>query len=192
MGIASGGREMSVLISLRAQTLRRWQALSPREQHGISLLGALLAVLLFWSIAIAPALNTLRDSDNRRMHIGQQQAHMMALQAQAQALQTRTPLSRDEALRNLQGLTPSTQMQLLVQGDRVTVQLKAVPAATLANWLTQARNQAQVLPVEAHLTRGHVTHTNSTLEATSATAHSAVVWNGNLVLSLPNRGVTAN
>jgi general secretion pathway protein M len=83
-------------------------------------------------------------------------------------------------------------MQLLVQGDRVTVQLKAVPAATLANWLTQARNQAQVLPVEAHLTRGHVTHTNSTLEATSATAHSAVVWNGNLVLSLPNRGVTAN
>ena len=167
---------MSALTSLRAQATSRWQALSPREQRGISVLGALLAVLLFWSIAIAPALNTLRDSDNHRAQIGQQQAHMLALQAQAQALQTRTTLARDEALRNLQGLTPSAQMQLNVQGDRVTVQLKAVPAATLANWLAQARNQAQALPVEAHLTR----------------SNTAMTWDGSLVLSLPNRGVTAN
>ena len=167
---------MSALNSLRAQATSRWQALSSREQRGVSMLTALLAVLLFWSIAIAPALNTLRDSDNHRAQIGQQQAHMLALQAQAQALQTRTTLARDEALRNLQGLTPSAQMQLNVQGDRVTVQLKAVPAATLANWLAQARNQAQALPVEAHLTR----------------SNTAMTWDGSLVLSLPNRGVTAN
>ena len=158
---------------LRAQALARWQALSPREQRGVSVLGALLGVLLFWSIAIAPALNTLRDSDNRRAHIGQQQTHMLALQAQAQALKARTPLSRDEALRSLQSLTPGTQMQLNVQGDRVTVQLKAVPAPALATWLTQTRSQAQALPVEAHLTRSNAT--------------SAVVWDGSLVLSLPNR-----
>jgi general secretion pathway protein M len=167
---------MSALHSLRAQATSRWQALSPREQRSVSVLVALLAVLLFWSIAIAPALNTLGDSDNRRAHIGQQQAHMLALQAQAQALQTRTPLARDEALRNLQGLTPSAQMQLQVQGDRVTVQLKAVPAAALANWLAQARSQAQALPLEAHLTRGN----------------AAITWDGSLVLSLPNRGMTAN
>ncbi len=175
---------MSALTSLRAQAASRWQALSPREQRGISVLGALLAVLLFWSIAIAPALNTLRDSDNRRAQIGQQQANMLALQAQAQALQalqTRTPLARDEALRNLQGLTPGAQMQLNVQGDRVTVQLKAVPAAVLANWLAQARSQAQALPVEAHLTRGNATSTVS----------NTVVWDGSLVLSLPNRGAVA-
>jgi general secretion pathway protein M len=162
---------------LRAQAQARWQALSPREQSGVSMLGALLGVLLFWSIAIAPALNTLSDSDNRRAQIGQQQAHMLALQNQAQALQTRTPLSRDEALRNLQGLTPGAQMQLNVQGDRVSAQLKAVPAPALANWLAQARSQAQALPVEAHLTRGNTTGANS-----------AVVWDGSLVLSLPNRG----
>lgn len=167
---------MSALTSLRAQATSRWQALSPREQRGVSLLAALLAVLMFWSIAIAPALNTLRDSDNRRAFIGQQQAHMLAMQAQAQALQTRTPLARDEALRNLQGLTPGAQMQLNVQGDRVTVQLKAMPAAALANWLAQARSQAQALPVEAHLTRGN----------------AAMTWDGSLVMSLPNRGVTAN
>ena len=172
---------MSALNSLRAQATSRWQALTPSEQRGISVLGTLLAVLLFWSIAIAPALNTLRDSDNRRAQISQQQAHMLAMQAQAQALQTRTPLARDEALRNLQGLTPGAQMQLNVQGDRVTVQLKAVPAAALANWLAQARSQAQALPVEAHLTRGNATSTVS----------NTVVWDGSLVLSLPNRGAVA-
>jgi general secretion pathway protein M len=167
---------MSALNSLHARATSRWQALSPREQRGISVVAVLLALLIFWSIAIAPALNTLRESDNRRTHIGQQQAHMLALQAKAQALQTRTPLARDEALRNLQGLTPSAQMQLNVQGDRVTVQLNAVPAATLANWLAQARNQAQALPVEAHLTR----------------SNTGMTWDGNLVLSLPTRGATTN
>ncbi len=170
---------------LRVQAQARWQALSPREQRGVSVLGALLGVLLFWSIAIAPALNTLRDSDNRRAQIGQQQAHMLALQAQAQALKARTPLSRDEALRSLQSLTSGTQMQLHVQGERVTLQLKAVPASTLATWLTQARSQAQALPVEAHLTR----NTSGTTPVNNA---NVVVWDGNLVLSLPNRGATAN
>ena len=164
-------------------TLRaRWQALSPREQRGVSVLGALVGVLLFWSIAIAPALNTLRDSDNRRAQIGQQQAHMLALQAQAKALQTRTPLSRDEALRTLQGLTPNAQIQLNVQGDRVAVQLKAVPAPTLANWLAQVRSQAQTLPVEAHLTRSNTTGT-----APAATS-PVVAWDGSVVLRLPTRG----
>ncbi|BDU52089.1 type II secretion system protein GspM [Limnohabitans sp. INBF002] len=164
-------------------TLRaRWQALSPREQRGVSVLGVLVGVLLFWSIAIAPALNTLRDSDNRRAQIGQQQDHMLALQAQAKALQTRTPLSRDEALRTLQGLTPNAQIQLNVQGDRVAVQLKAVPAPTLANWLAQVRSQAQALPVEAHLTRSNTTGT-----APAATS-SVVAWDGSLVLRLPTRG----
>lgn len=172
---------MKALNPLRTQAAARWQALSPREQRGVSVLGVLLAVLLFWSIAIAPALNTLRDSANRRAQIDQQQAHMLVLQNQAQDLQARTPLSRDEALRTLQSLTPNPHLQLQVQGERVSVQLKAVPAPALAQWLTQARQQTQALPVEAHLTRGNATAANN----------AAVVWDGNLVLSLPNRGASA-
>jgi general secretion pathway protein M len=168
---------MKALNTLRAQTQARWQALSPREQRGLSVLGALVGVVLFWSVAIAPALNTLRDSENRRTQISQQQAQMLALQNQAQTLQTRTPLSRDEALRSLQSLSAGTAIQLNVQGDRVSVQLKAVPAPILANWLTQARAQAQALPVEAHLTRSNVT----------AASNATVAWDGSLVLSLPNR-----
>jgi general secretion pathway protein M len=110
---------------------------------------------------------------------------MLALQTQAQALQARTPLSRDEALRTLQGLTPAPQIQLNVQGDRISVQLKAVPAPTLANWLTQARTQAQALPVEAHLTRSSAPASNN---ASAPAANAAVVWDGNLLLRLPNRG----
>lgn len=171
---------MKALNALRAQTQARWQALSPREQRGLSVLGALAGVVFFWSFAIAPSLNTLRDSDNRRTQIGQQQAKMLALQTQAQTLQTRTPLSRDEALRSLQSLSAGTAIQLNVQGDRVSVQLKAVPAPLLANWLTQARAQAQALPVEAHLTRSNTT-------AASNSNNATVTWDGSLVLSLPNR-----
>jgi len=166
-----------MMTPLRAQAHARWQALSPREQRGLSVLAALLAVWVFWSVAIAPAVHTLRDTDQRRAQLGQQQAHMLALQMQAQALQTRTPMSRDEALRSLQSLSAGTAFQLQVQGDRVSVQLKAVPAPTLANWLAQTRSQAQALPLEAHLTRN----------ATSAANSAAVIWDGTLVLSLPTR-----
>jgi general secretion pathway protein M len=169
-----------MMTPLRVQAIARWQALSPREQRGLSVLAALLAVWVFWSVAIAPALHTLRDTDHRRMQLAQQQARMLALQAQAQALQTRTPMSRDEALRSLQSLSAGTALQLQVQGDRVSVQLKAVPATTLVNWLAQARSQAQALPIEAHLTRN----------ATSTANSAAVIWDGTLVLSLPTRSTT--
>ncbi len=178
---------MSALNALRTQVHARWQALSVREQRSVSVLGALLGGLLFWSIAIAPALNTLRDSDNRRAQIGQQQAYMLALQTQAKALQNRTPLSRDEALRNLQNLTPGAQIQLNVQGDRVTAQLKRVPASTLANWLAQARSQAQALPVEAHLTRGNAAGAANATPSTPSPS-ALVTWDGSMVLTLPNRG----
>jgi general secretion pathway protein M len=180
---------MTALTTLRAQALARWRTLSPREQRSISVLGALLSLVLLWSVAIAPARQTLIDSDNRRAQLGQQQAHMLALQAQAQALKARSPLSREEALRSLQSLTPGTQIQLQVQGDRVTVQLKAVPAPVLATWLAQARHQAQALPIEAHLTRAT---TPATTPASSAALATPVAWDGTLVLSLPNRAGTGN
>ena len=174
--------------ALRTQIQARWQALGPREQRGIAVIAALLGVWLFWSVAIAPALNTLRDSDQRRAQIDQQHAQMLALQAKARALQARTPLSRNEALRSLQSITPSPQIQLNVQAERVSVQLKAVPAPILANWLTQARTQAQALPVEAHLTRSNAANTSNATNTASANANSAVLWDGSLVLSLPHRG----
>lgn len=173
----------SVFKHFKDSTTSRWQALSSREQRGLAWLGLLLAAALIWSLAIAPALHTLRDSETRRAQISVQQGHMLALQAQAKALQQRTPLSRDEALRTLQSLSTPSSFQLTVQGERVSVQLKAVPAQTLANWLAQVRSQAQTLPIEAHLTRGNGNGSEANKNNTT--------WDGSLVLRLPDNTARA-
>jgi general secretion pathway protein M len=158
---------------LRQTARAQWQLLSAREQSGLRALGGLLVLALAWWVLVAPALNTLNPNNSQRASLAQQHAHMLALQAQAQQLQTRTPLARDEALRQLQSISPAAgSVQVEPQGERVTVQLKAVPAAALAQWLSQARAQAQALPLEAHLTRNNA---------------GPAQWDGSLVLRLPNR-----
>ncbi|NDF46384.1 MAG: type II secretion system protein M, partial [Betaproteobacteria bacterium] len=67
---------------------------------------------------------------------------------------------------------------LTPQGDRVLVNVKAVPADVLAQWLTQSRAQAQVLPTEAHLTRVNPSSSNNAASALPA-------WEGTMVLQLP-------
>jgi general secretion pathway protein M len=163
--------------TLRATLTTHWAKLSPREQRLLFWLCTLLGLLLFWQIALAPAVNTLRSSDAQRSQLAQQLAQMQALQAQAQALQQRPVLSRDEALRTLQSLSQplGKQIELTVQGERVSVQLKAMPAQTLVQWLGQARTQAQALPLEAHWVR-----------------QSGPLWDGTLVLRLPSTSNKGN
>ena len=74
---------MSAGSSLRSQARARWQTLSPREQRRVSGVAVLLGIALFYGVAIAPAQQTLRDSQARRAHNAQQLAHMQRLQAQA-------------------------------------------------------------------------------------------------------------
>lgn len=166
----------------RATLNARWAALSPREQRSLRLLGWTLLAVLVYAVAVGPAWRTLRQSEQRRTQLTQQLATMQALQAQAQALQQRTPLSRDEALRTVQSLSQAVgaALQLTVQGDRVSVQLKAVPATTLAQWLQQVRTQAQTLPLEVHLSQD-----------SSTPDPSAIRWQGQLVLGLPSRSPAA-
>lgn len=160
----------------------RWQALSSSEQRSLSGLAWVLCLALVYSVALSPAWQTLKHSQAQREQLSQQLAQMQALQAQAQAqaqaLQQRTPLSRDEALRTLQSLSNAagSGLQLTVQGERVSVQVKALPASALAQWLRLVRTQAQCLPVEAHLN-----------QASSASPGAPVSWNGTLVLSLHSR-----
>ena len=170
---------MSELQHFKAKLATRWQSLSSREQRGLRWLGLLLAIAILWLVAIDPALQTLRDSDTRRAQISTQQGRMLALQVQAQALQQRTPMSRDEALRTLQSLSANPSLQLAVQGDRVSVQLNAVSATALATWLAQVRNQAQALPIEAHVTRD------------ADAGKPAATWSGSLVLRLPDNSARA-
>jgi general secretion pathway protein M len=120
----------------------------------------------------------MRQSETQHRILDQQLQRMQALAAEAQALKTRPPVPHGEALRALessvrQSLGPGAQLN--IAGERATVTLKNVPAATLAQWLAQARVNARVLPGEARLVRG------------TTPAGGGATWDGTLVLNLPAR-----
>lgn len=180
---------------MNERLLNRWRALSAREQRSVLVLSLLLGLVVFWRVAIAPAWNTLRHSEARRAEVLQQTSQMHELQRQAQTLQGRQTLSRDQAMRTLQSLSTSAGagLQLSMQGELVAVQLKGVRAQTLATWLNQARSQAQALPVEVHLTRSAASNpalatlnTPALAGASGTNASSpAPAWDGSILLKLP-------
>ena len=94
----------------------------------------------------------------------------LALQAQAQALRALPTLDAQEARRALEqsvkALGPAALMT--PQMDRLSVSLKGVSAQALAQWLASARQNAHLVPSEAHLRRS-----------------AAGVWDGTVVFTLP-------
>jgi len=159
-------------MNARTQAWRsRWAALAPREKLLVATAAGVIALGLLWMIAIGPALGTLRASDEQRAQLDAQLQRMVALRAQAQAMQSQPRQGREEALRQLelsvrQRLGTSGRMTIV--GDRVTVSLTGTSADTLAQWLAQARTAARALPGEAHLTR-----------------NASGNWEGSVVLTLP-------
>lgn len=178
----------------------RWQGLNARERLLVSVLLGLFGVWLFVSIAISPALRTLNASESQRAEVAQQVVQMRALQQRAQELQKTKPLSRDESIRSLQSITPTGNpaLQMTIQGDRVLVQLKNLSASQLANWLAQARSNAQALPDEVHISRSATSSVSSStsvsalsgVNANGNTANATAAWDGQIILRLPQR--TAN
>ena len=141
---------------------------------------------------LGPALKTWQKVPEQREKLAQDLAAVQALRGQVQALKNQPSLSFDAAYLALGKTTRSylpanTSMNLL--GDQVTVQLQAVPAHALAQWLAQARSNARATPLEARLTR-------SAAPAAAAPAGNAPVtlgstpvamprWDGTVVLALP-------
>ena len=151
----------------------RWQQLAPREKTMVAAAVALVAAALLWWVAIAPALATLRSAEQQHRMLDARLQRMLALQAQAQALQTQPRQAYDEALRQLETSVRQvlgTSARMVAAGDRVTLTLTGAQADALAQWLAQARINARALPGEARLVR-----------------NGAGAWDGTLVLSLPPR-----
>jgi type II secretory pathway component PulM len=150
----------------------RWQALSPREKTGLQAALLLLLSALVWLVFLKPSLAAWQNHAKEWAALEQQRQQMAALQSQAQALQKRTPLSREEALKSLQALTRSAMpsAQVAAQNERVSVSFKAASATVLASWLQSARENAQVRVVDAQWQR--------TPEG---------LWEGAMVLKLPSR-----
>ena len=175
----------------------RWQGLNARERLLVSVFFGLFGIWLFVSIAISPALRTLNASESQRAEVAQQVVQMRALQQRAQELQKTKPLSRDESIRSLQSITPTGNpaLQMTIQGDRVLVQLKNLSASQLANWLAQARSNAQALPDEVHISRSATSSVSSStilsalsgVNATSNSTNATTAWDGQIILRLPQR-----
>ena len=156
---------------MNAATLRIWWDQRPaREQHLLQLCGLLVAAALLWSLALAPALRTLRSFETQRAAQSTQLQTMLRLQAQAQALQALPPLSQAAATQALQLSVQQTlgaSADMVVHGDNASVTLRNVSAESLAQWLASARTNARCTPLQAHLTR------------------TAAGWSGTLQMALP-------
>lgn len=161
------------LTGFLAPLQQRWRQLGARERR---LIGAAVLVILatvVWTSGLGPSLKLLKTHDVQRGLLDKQLSQMLALQAQAQAMQAQPLINAAESARLLNQFT---QQQLgktssvIVNGDRATVNLQAAPAQTLAQWLTQARLQARSVPLEARL--------NST------TSPAGTTWSGQLTMSL--------
>jgi general secretion pathway protein M len=149
---APRARDLPALRALRTG----WARLAPRERMLVSAAATMLGLALFWWIALAPALQTLRGADARHRALDAQEQRMLDLRAQAQALQSQPRIPTDQARRALEaGVAQQfgAAAQVGVLGERATVTLRGVSAQALAEWLAQARTTAHALPVESHLTR---------------------------------------
>lgn len=176
---------------LKKALQQRWQTLATRERQALALAALVLVLALFWWVGLAPALRTLRSTEARQHGLDAQWQQMQSLQSQARELQQQTRLSRQEALQALESSVRQrlgASGQLTVQGERATLVLKAVPATALAQWLSQARANARVLPVEVRLSRSNAApggNPNNPGAPRPAPSVAEPAWDGSLVLALP-------
>jgi general secretion pathway protein M len=188
------------------QLQSHWIAMAPRERRMATLALALVALALLWWIALGPALRTLAAAPAEHAQLDAQLQQMATLQQRAKALQSQPRLQRDDALEALesslqQSMGDNARLLATGTGDSATVTLRAIPPVPLAQWLTQARDNAHAVPREAHLTRssssssnGGNRNGNSPLTGTAPKTPAAgsakdapptVQWEGTLIMTLP-------
>lgn len=147
---------MNARLSLqpfRAALQQAWAQRPAREQQLLRWGGGFLVLLALWSLAIEPAWRTWQSAPAQQALLDAQTQTMRQLQAQAQRLQKPNPISRSESVQwlqnNLANLGPDAQVNF--QGESATLNLNAAPPEALARWMTQARERALAMPIQAQL-----------------------------------------
>lgn len=139
--------------SLHNTWLSLWGQRSAREQHLLGWASLVLVLATVWSLALAPALRTWQQAPGKQAQLDAQSQRMRQLQLQAKSLQKPPTLTRAEAAQwlenSLGSLGPNAQISL--QDERATLRVQAAPADALARWMSQARDNAQALPLQAEL-----------------------------------------
>lgn len=175
---------MIALLSLkpfRAALKHAWAQRQPREQQLLRWGAGLLVLAALWSVAIEPAWRTWQSAPAQQALLDAQTQTMRQLKVQAQSLQKPNPISRQESMqwlqKNLSDLGPNAQVSF--QGESATLNLKASPPEALARWVTQARERALAMPVQAQLQPETVTGPSD------SAAKKTPLLRGTLVLRLP-------
>lgn len=134
--------------------MQRWQQLGERDRRAIAWGASLLGLALLWWLALAPAINTLREAPARiaTERATVQRLKGMAQEAQSLQGQVRAP-GEASALDQLRQASAGLgdRAQVTIQGDTVLVTLVAVTAEEWAPWLAQVRLNAQLKPSQVRL-----------------------------------------
>jgi len=146
---------MSALDDTRTRMARRWATLAPRERVMVAVMGAALAFLVVWLLALRPALRTLDQAPALRAQADLQLLKVQALAAEARQLRALPPVPPAQAEQALKTATEQLggKGKLVVQPDKATLTLSGATGEDLRQWLAQARSGARARPVEANLTR---------------------------------------
>jgi len=156
-------------MTLRQIWQSNWQRASRREQRSLQAAAVVVALALLWWLALAPALALWRSAPARQQQLDTELQHMLGLQAQARALQALPTLDAAAARRALVAAFKPLghSVQLSTQMDRLTATLTGAAPQALAQCLSASRQNAHLVPTEAHLKR------------------VGSGWDGTLVFTLP-------
>ncbi len=139
------------------QALRAaWAARDARERRLLLLAAAVVGLFLLWTLALQPALRTLREAPPRLDSLEAQLQVMQAQAAEVRSLRATPALPRVQAVAALKAASDrlGERARLQEQGDRAVLTLNGASGQQLHTWLAEVRSTARARAVDINLTRG--------------------------------------
>jgi general secretion pathway protein M len=132
-----------------------WSRLGARERQLVSIVGALVAALLLWLLAVRPAWTAANDASARLPTLDAQLKNMQRLAIESKELRTAPRLAAPQAIAALKAATDTLGAagKLTQAGERATLTLTNATGEQIQRWMVDARTTARARTLEAKLTR---------------------------------------
>jgi general secretion pathway protein M len=131
-----------------------WHQLSQRDRRAVLGMACVLLPVLVWWLGVAPALRILRAAPVQQAKLQTQWQTMQQMAEQAASLKQVVPLSYAASKAALEAGTQKhlgDRAKLQMTASQATVLLTQVPAADLAQWLADVRQNARLTPMRTKL-----------------------------------------